>query len=127
MDIAAFRAAFLEFADTTKYPDAAINGWESVAPTYMSQDVFGDSYGWGLQLFVAHWLSVGARNVRVAAKGGIPGETRGIVSSKSLDRASEGFDTTSVTIKDAGFWNSSSYGVAWYQLVLAFGAGGLQL
>jgi hypothetical protein len=50
-----------------------------------------------------------------------------VVTSKSVDKVSMGYDSSATLNPDAGFWNNSRYGSEFYQLILMFGAGGRQL
>lgn len=81
----------------------------------------------GVGLVTAHHVALGTRNTNTSAVGGVPGQVAAPQSSKSVDKVSAGYDTAAVTNKDAGFWNSTMYGIQYYTLALTMGAGGLQL
>jgi len=127
MDIAAFRQGFPEFDDPQTYPDLMINFWGDLAAKLLRPDRWEDLIDQGTQLFVAHHLAIGRRDQRAAEAGGVPGEVKGVVTSKSVDKVSVSYDAGKATIENAGFWNTTSYGVRFYQLVRIVGAGCVQL
>ncbi|MDE9590297.1 DUF4054 domain-containing protein, partial [Xenorhabdus bovienii] len=51
----------------------------------------------------------------------------GVVTSKSVDKVSVGYDTSGIINPDAGFWNNTAYGREFYWWWSMFGAGGRQL
>jgi len=127
MDIPAFRQAFPEFIDPEAYPDFAMNFWADVAARSLRPDRWDDLLTHGTQLFVAHHLVLGKRNEITADAGGVPGEVKGIVASKTVDKASASYDTKAVTSENAAFWNQTTYGQAFWRLVRMAGAGPIQL
>lgn len=122
-----FRTYFPEFSDTTKYPDSQIDFWMTVAGSLVDPDRWGVLTDQGVSLVTAHHLAVASQDQAVASAGGTPGEVKGATASKSVDKVSVGYDTKSVTIDGAGFWNMSKYGIRYLTLARMFGAGGLQL
>ena len=60
----------------------------------------------------------------VAAKGGIPGDSLGPVSSKSVGGVSISYDSGSISIAGAGAWNATSYGQRLYKLLQSAAMGG---
>lgn len=125
--IPTFRQAFPEFVDPAAYTDAAMNFWAGIAGKLLPADRWDDMLDSATQLFVAHHLVVGVRNQMTADAGGVPGEVKGVLASKTVDKVSMSYDTKSVGLEDAGFWNASIYGVRFLQLARMFGAGGIQL
>lgn len=126
MDAATFRTNFPEFADTTIYPTPTINFWLSVAEKLVNADRWYDLYDQGVQLFVAHHLAIATRNVKTAGAGGIPGSVQGAQTSKSVDKVAVSYDASKVQYDDAGFWNMTTYGLQYWNLVMMVGAGGIQ-
>lgn len=126
---ASFRADFPEFTDTTKYPDGAINLQIGLAGYFLSSCRWdANIVDRGTELYIAHYLALGARNAAIAAAGGIPGGgAMGPQASKTVDKVSVSNDTKAVTLADAGHWNSTIYGVQFYQLAMMVGAGAVQL
>jgi hypothetical protein len=127
MDAATFRQTFPEFADTVEYPGAQIAFWIATGSKFLNAERFADIYDFALQLYTAHHLTIAKRNQLSAQAGGAPGTLNGPVASKTVDKVSVSYDTSAVTLADAGFWNATGYGVQFFQLVRMFGAGGIQL
>lgn len=127
MDAATLRANFPEFVDSAPYTDAAIAFWLALGTTLLPADRWGTSLDFGLQLFVAHHLVIGKRDAEAAAIGGAPGEIKGVLTSRTVDKVTQSWDAGTVTLTDAGFWNMSTYGVRFLQLARMIGAGGIQL
>lgn len=127
MDAAKFREDFPEFSDTTKYPDSAVNLWMSLAINVLPPDRWRDYLNIGIELFVAHNLTVAAGNQQTAAAGGAGGQVKGPVNSKSVDKVSVGYDSGAVSLEDGGFFNLTTYGIQLLQLARMIGTGGFQL
>jgi hypothetical protein len=127
MDISTFRQDFPEFANTTDYPDAQVTFWLGVGGKLLRAERWFDLLDQGLELFTAHHLAIGAKDQATASAGGIPGAVQGNVSSKSVDKVSVSYDASRVTYDDAGFWNMTTYGLRYWNLLMLVGAGGVQL
>lgn len=126
-DIAAFRQHFPEFSDESRYPDGEIEFWATLGEMMLIQCRWGDVYDQGLELYVAHQLTVEARNKKAAsAPGGIPGGA-GLQSGKTVGSTSVQYDTKTATEEGAGFWNLSTYGQQFYRISRMIGAGALQV
>jgi hypothetical protein len=126
-DIAAFRAAFPEFSDLVKYPDAMVTFWAEVGEKSLIECRWQDLYTYGLQLFVAHNLAIAAQNAAAGASGGTPGNVSGPRQSKKVGSASVTYDTGATNMKDAGLWNATSYGKQFLFTSRMIGAGALQV
>lgn len=123
-----FREAFLEFADTTIYPEAQLSFWRTFAETLLYDRCrWADLRDYGIMLVMAHGLTLAARNAAAAAGGGSPGSVQGAVSSKSVGGVSVSYDTSAAKLDNAGYWNLTSYGVLFWQLAQTVGTGGFQL
>ncbi len=127
MDVPTFRAAFPEFTDPLRYPDSMVTFWLTLAARMLRPDRWRSLLDFGIELFTAHQLCLAARQQQIAALGGIPGGVTGATSAKSVDRVSLSYDTANVQYQNAGFWNMTSYGVQFYQLLRMIGAGPLQI
>lgn len=127
MDATQFRTDFPEFASTSTYPDSTVNLWLGVAQTTLPTDRWGTLIDLGTELFIAHHLVIGARNVKASANGGAPGATSGALASKSVDKVTMSYDTANGTIEGGDFWNSTSYGIQFLRYARMMGAGGVQL
>lgn len=125
--IADFRNNFPEFANVTVYPDAQLTFWATVAQKMVNQCVWLDMYDTGVQLYVAHEITLAAINAKAVAVGGNPGGFSGAAASKAVGAVNVSYDTNTTSEKDAGFWNLTSYGKQFYRLMMIFGAGCVQL
>lgn len=126
-----FRADFPEFSNVTIYPDAMINFWLNIGNIRMTPAAsrWGALYNPGLELFVAHFISVQALNQAQAATNGgtgIAGMQRGAISSESAE-ISVSYDVAAVTIEGAGQWNLTTYGTQFLELVNLVGMGPIQI
>lgn len=127
MDKTVFRQNFPEFTDTAKYPDTQLNFWAGIAEMQVNQNLWCNMYVFGVQLYVAHEITLAAQNVLASSVGGTPGIQGGIASNKAVGSASIGYDTGSSVEKDAGYWNLTNYGKQFIHLARMFGAGAIQL
>lgn len=117
-----FRAIFPEFADATKWPDAQIQFWLDAAYAQLNPGRLGAQLDLAAMLYVAHNLVVSARNTQVGSgSNALPGQTYGVMNSKSVDKVSASYDVNLTTYQGAGFWNATSYGQRLYQLFRIYG------
>jgi hypothetical protein len=108
MTPAEFRAAFPEFGDVAKYPDATIIFWSGLGVKMLNKDRWGAIYVEGLMLYTAHYVTIAGQNAR---SGAVPGNAGGgAQSQKAVGKVSVSNDTASVTEEDAGQWNATNYG-----------------
>lgn len=128
-DKAAFRAAFPEFADTARYPDAMLDFWSGIGERLMfpQQHRWDTVYDYGLQLFVAHNITIASQNVKAGAAGGVPGGVSGPTTSKAVGSVSVSYDAASSIEPNAGHWNLTTYGKMLIHLARMIGAGGIQV
>ncbi len=124
---ASFRTSFPEFENSAAYPDDQVEFWIGVAGQLVSEDRWGTLYDFGVELLVAHNLTLGRRDQVAVAGGGVGGASGGVVSSKSVDKVSVSYDTGAATFEGAGDLNTTMYGIRWNRLARMFGAGGLQV
>lgn len=122
-----FRVDYPEFGDTTRFPDAAVERQLRMAASTLSEQVWGEQWADGIELRTAHYLTLGARNAALTAAGGLAGTVAGLMTSKQVDKVSASYDVSATTIQGAGFWNTTAYGVQFYQLLLMMGAGPIQV
>lgn len=133
MDIAAFRAAFPEFADIVKYPDATITFWQELAEGVDGVGGMVIASRWksqatkGIMLYVAHELVLAEMNQASGVAGGTPGGQSGPANSKTVGSVTVAYDTQQGAEKDAGWWNLTSYGKQFYRLSRIYGSGMVQL
>ncbi|MGH7867906.1 MAG: DUF4054 domain-containing protein [Candidatus Dormibacteraceae bacterium] len=133
---AQFNVDFPEFADVIAFPPSRINFWLNVASQLMNQDRWGAPaakgqsgtlFDVGQELFVAHFMTTGARAQAVVDNGGIPGEMTGPVNSKGVDKVSVSYTTSEATASNADHWNLSVYGVQYIHLARLVGFGPIQV
>lgn len=127
MTTAQFRTLFPEFADIARYTDSLIDGWIAIATLSVNPCRWLQQTNLGIGLYVAHEITIEANNIRAANNGGTPGTFAGIANNKTVGSVTVGYDTTSTAEKDAGYWNTTTYGKKYYRLVRIFGAGCVQL
>ena len=121
MNIDTFRIMYPEFNDVAQYPTAMIMFWSAVAEMTLSSDRWGEMYDHGMSLFVAHHISIAAANKATSASGGTPGQSLGVVQSKSVGSVSVSYDTSSSTEMNAGHWNQTIYGRQYIRLARRLG------
>lgn len=125
--VAQFRQDFPEFASTVDYADAQITFYLNLAIAMLNASRWSTVLDFGTELFIAHNLSLERRAQKDGAVGGIPGATVGALNSKSVDKASAGYDMTSSLELDAGHWNLSTYGKRFIHMARLIGAGPVQV
>ncbi|GAB2938232.1 DUF4054 domain-containing protein [Hafnia psychrotolerans] len=122
-----FRRDFPQFSDAIKFPDAVVQFRLNLADTLIDGSEMGDMFPYIAELFVAHYMALYAADIRSSSVGGAGGSNSGILTSKSVDKVSMGYDTSSTLNAEAGFWNNTRYGSEFWQLLMMFGLGGVQL
>lgn len=127
MDIGKFRSAFPEFASTVKYPDGQITFWAVLAEQQVLESVWKTTWQTGVMLYVAHEVTLAAQNAKAGAIGGTPGTSGGIANNKTVGSVTVGYDSSTTTEKDAGWWNLTNYGKQFIRLARIFGARAIQL
>lgn len=126
-DVAAFRKAFPEFNDTELYPTPMVDFWVDFISQQVVECVWKRSWNMGVSLYLAHELTLARQNSKAAAVGGTPGQQGGVATSKTVGSVSVQYDAQSMSEKDAGYWNLTTYGKQFIRLVRIFGAGCVQL
>lgn len=123
-----FREMFPQFSDATIYPDSRIAMRLALVDQLMDESRYGpDVFPYVCGLFVAHYLYLDTADSRSSAVGGAGGANNGIQTSKSVDKVSVGYDASQTLNPDAGFWNNSRYGSEFWEYLMIFGAGAVQL
>lgn len=118
-----FRTAFPEFADATTFADAQVAMWLGAAYLQLNARRFGASLDLAAMLFVAHNLTLGAREARAAASGGLPGQAvAGPMTAKAVDKVSVSYGAGAAR-EGAGAWNLTTYGQRLYAMMRAFTGG----
>ncbi|EPU0316262.1 TPA: DUF4054 domain-containing protein [Klebsiella aerogenes] len=123
-----FRTDFPQFSDEDKYPTTMIQARLNLADVLMSEARFGEGiFPYVVELFVAHYMTLYAADMRSAAVGASGGANSGVQTSKSVDKVSVGYDASMTLNPDAGFWNNTRYGSEFWEYLMIFGAGAIQL
>jgi hypothetical protein len=122
-----FRTDFPQFKDPTQFPDSQIQFRLNLADKQLDENRLGDMFSYIVELMVAHYLALWSADSRSAARGGAGGANSGVLSSKSVDKVSASYDTGATLNPNAGFWNNTRYGSEFYEQLVMYGAGGIQL
>lgn len=122
-DSAQFRLNFPEFSDVVRYPDPMLDFWAEVGVLSLIAERWKTLYDYGVQLFVAHNITLAAVNAAAGAAGGVPGQMTGVTSNKAVGSVSVGYDTQTTAEQNAGTWNTTSYGKQLIRLARMIGAG----
>ena len=120
-----FRLAFAEF-DSVNYPDPQVQIYLNLGYGMLNENRWGSSLDYGVSLLTAHYLTIDRKDRTISSRGGVPGEIKGSVTSRAVDKISEGY-SDSATIPGGSHWNMTSYGLRFLSLARLIGAGGLQI
>jgi len=123
--VSKFRADFPAFKNSTIVPDGTIQFWLDFVQNGPALDPgrWGNWWTTGIELFVAHNTALDTEAAGDAARGLPPGFSQGVLNSQSVDKASAGYDTSSVLDPNAGHWNLTIYGQRLYRMMRIIGAG----
>lgn len=125
--VASFREAFPPFKNPAAYMSPEIQFWIDLGQKLMDPVRWGDVLDYGLQLFIAHNLSLGTMSTQASGAGQAPGQVAGPVTSASVDKVSYSRDPSSAMDPKNGHWNLTTYGLRYIRLVMMFGAGPIQV
>lgn len=121
-----FRADFPEFANTVNYPESMLTFWRNLAYLLLNADRWGDVLDVGVELYMAHNAALEYQAFK-QSKRGVPGTAVGMLTSKSVDKVSAGYDVSKVADEFAGSYNLTTYGMRLWRLIQQFGAGPIQV
>ena len=99
-----FRLAYPEFNDPGYFTSSAIAGLLATADLRLDSTSWQDSLNQGIGLFVAHYLTLSARQL---TSNGVPGS---VITSKTVGPITISYDPSYSAIKNAGHWNLTGYG-----------------
>jgi len=124
-----FRLDFSEFSaiNPQVYSNGLINFWAGIGDLRLNIDRWGDLRDHGLELFVAHHISISVADKNVAALGGITGQASSLKSSKSVGDVSVSYDNNAMIETDGGNYNLTTYGREFLRLARIVGMGGAQI
>lgn len=138
---AQFLLDFPEF-DTSEVTDpsavqispSSINYWANLALVMLNQSRWtadGDPamtcYTMGLEMFIAHHVSLEALAQRDMQVGGIPGIATGVVAGKGAGDVSISYMPGATIEMDAGHWNYTVFGQRFIRVAKMIGSGPLQI
>jgi hypothetical protein len=124
--VASFRANFPEFANDALYPDAQVTFWLSMA-TILVGPRWGSLIDFGIQMFMAHNLSLEYGAMQASAGGQAPGQVIGPLSGGSVDKVSYQRDPGAAMDPSNGHWNLTIYGLRYVRMLRMVGAGPVQV
>lgn len=127
VSVSQFRTDFPEFADAAVYPDPAFAFWYAIALKFVSATRWASLQDLGSELYVAHQLVLEARAKAEGDNGVPPGGQVGPLASKSVDKASSSYDTSSGIEVGAGHWNLTIYGTRFIRIAKMVGVGPVQI
>lgn len=125
--VADFRKTFPEFTSTEMYPDSLIAGWATIAERLVNCRIWRNETTLGINLYVAHEITLETQSIQAAKIGGTPGSQSGPVNTKTVGSVTVGYDSQQAAEKDAGWWNLTVYGKQFIRLARIFGARAVQL
>lgn len=117
-----FRLDFKAFADTTKYDDGMVNFWLNVGYALVPAQLWGGLVDFGVELFVAHNLTLEGLSNAEGANGAPPGTTVGPVTTKTVGELTVVYDAASGVNAADQAWNLSNYGTRFVKLAKQFGS-----
>lgn len=123
---AQFRSDFPAFGNALKYPDPLISMWALVAPKLLAEQVWGELFTLGQELFIAHNCVLDGMAGVEAARSGLVGFAKGAVLAESGDKVSVTYSGVAMQPGD-GHWSMTTYGQRYRDLVMMVGAGAQQV
>lgn len=127
VSVAQFRADLTEFGSSTLYPSSDVTFYLNLAYKMLNPQRWGNLLDTAAELFAAHNLALEKRAKDESAAGAPPGTTTGIISGRSVDKASVNYDGHAAVDETAGHWNLTVYGLRFWNMVKMFGAGPVQV
>lgn len=125
--ISEFRAAMPALADPEIYPDETLRDCIDMGYIQLDYARYGELHPLVQRLYVAHFAVLEAQDMRQANAGRLPGQTSGMIASKSLGGASISYDIASTNEDGGGHWNTTIYGKRLLRLIRMAGMGGVQI
>ncbi len=117
-----FIGVFPEFSDATNYPVAQVTFWLAQAYLALNAFRFGLQLPLAVMLYVAHSITLSAREVQSAAGGKLVGNVQGPLLSKSVGPLSASY-SGDTALDGAGAFNFTTYGQRLYSLMKAYAMG----
>ncbi len=127
MNNSTFRADFPEFTSVIKFPEATVTFYAAIGEKLINECRWGEMKPFGVELFVAHNITLAKMNTNASDVDGLPGQSLGPATSKAIGEVSVSYDSTSSLEEKAGHWNLTTYGKQFIRLAKMFGMGAIQL
>lgn len=128
LDIAEFRATFIQFSDETKFPDATIQAWWDLAQCYFSTDCFsylnGSCLCKAIYLLTAH---LGAIAVTAGASASGTITVPGMVNSATIDKVSVSMAIPELVDQFQWWLQTTTYGQQLLALLQVVMVGGMTI
>lgn len=124
--VASFRVNFPEFASDVTYPDGEVQFWLDLG-VLLCGPRWGNLLDYGVQLFMAHNLSLQFNASQSGSSGQAPGSIVGPITSGTVDKVSYSRDPGAAMDPANGHWNLTTYGLRYIRLVRMVGAGPVQV
>jgi Protein of unknown function (DUF4054) len=122
-----FRADYPEFGSSTMFPSTQIEYWLNVAYSFLNSDRWGNQLPIGIELYVAHNLSLEAKAQLDAKDNGVPGYSPGLVIAKTVGPVGIKYENKITQEKDSGHWGFTIYGLRFIRMARLMGAGPMQI
>lgn len=119
-----FRADFPAFKDLTRYQNASVTMYLTLAGNLLPGDRWGDLWIMGQELFAAHFLLLDQMDEASVSKGAAT--QAGPITNKSVGAVSVAYGDGAMEA-DAGHWNTTSFGRRLIRFARLVGMGGSQL
>lgn len=124
---ALFRQNFPAFASAVQYPDGSINFWLNYAYMLLPACRWKNILDLGVQLFVAHNVTLDGLGAAEGQNGAPSGMTVGPVVSKTVGDLTITYDTASGVSEGDQHWSLTNYGTRFVKLARQFGSGPVQI
>src|SRR5271154_113752 len=127
VNVQQFRSDFNEFTDITRFPDSAINYWLVVATLLLNPSRWLNILQLGVELYVAHNITLEDQDTQAAIAGGWPGMSKGVVTAESAGAVSGSYDAGPDLEEGAGHWDLTRFWARFIRLAKRAGAGPVQV
>jgi hypothetical protein len=121
-----FRTNHPGFANTATYPDVVVQMFLDVGSILVRPERWHSLTAFGVELFTAHMLALQQMAIQGTQGGGIPGQARGLMTSKSVSKVSVGSDYSMIGFEGWGTFNLTLYGQQFAFYAELFGTGGYE-
>lgn len=110
-----FIDTFPEFVNLVDYPKTRVEFWLDFATNFVNTQRWSSMTNYGISLLTAHQLAMEKMTKN--------GQVKGVITSKTVDSVSYTQDVKLTTYAKAGYFNLTTYGIQYWNLVQMMGAG----